>query len=316
MKRWLNRINRRLLLRYRFEYVVALFLVYGVRAMSPAFAWNAARAVGRLTYRLGVRRRTVRTNLALALPEKTEEERETIARKTYEHFASVLVDILLQRRMLSRRTLFRRITFTGWTHDYLAHYGLRGLRRRSKSVLYLTAHCGNWEMASGLFAMMGIDIVPVFRAVRNPYLDRLLRQVRLGSQRDVVERRGAVSAMMEIFERGGNVGMLFDQEAVYGLRVPFFGREAPTHKTPAVIARDHGITIYFGVMIRRGDHFRYEARGQRIDDVQRTDDRRKDVFDITCDLIRRLEDEIRGHPEQYLWMHRRWKRAGLHGETS
>lgn len=310
---WFHRLNRRYLLRYRLEYGVALCLVYGVRALSPSFVWRTARTLGRLLFRLGVRRRTMLANLAIAFPEMDEAERRRLAERSMEHFASMCVDMIFQRRMLSRRNVLEKIEFVGWARDYMDEHGVEGLRRRAQRVLFITAHLGNWEIATGMFGLLGVRIDPVFRSPQNPFIARLLRRIRLESQDHVIEKRGAVRAMMERFDRDGNVGFLFDQEAVHGLDIPFFGRPACTHKTPALLARDHGIKIFFGVIVRRGDFLRYEARGELIDLSIRSGDKQADLAAILTDLMGRLENEIRQDPEQYLWAHRRWKRAGVHG---
>ncbi len=308
------RVNRRFLIRYRIEYALALMVVYGVRAMSPAFAWAFARGLGRLLFRMGVRRKIALANLAVAFPEKTEEERSAIACRMYAHFASMVVDLVLQTRMLTRKNVLQKIKFTGWTRDYMDEHGIAGFRRRAQRVLFCTAHFGNWEIGSGFFGLLGVRIDPVYRAPKNPYLDKLLRRMRLDSQYSFIEKRGAVRAMLERFDANGNVGFLFDQEAVHGLAIPFFGMEARTHKTPAILARDHGIKTFFGAVVRRGDFLRYEARGQLLDLTKQSDDRNEDLHSILRQLVMRLENEIRRRPEQYLWTHRRWKRSGLHGE--
>jgi KDO2-lipid IV(A) lauroyltransferase len=313
---FLGRLNRRLLLRYRLEYLVALSLVFTVRAMSPGFAWAGARLLGALLYRLGLRRKPILANLALVFPEMTEAERDRVGCRCMQHFLSVLVDVLFERRMLSRRNILHRVRTTGWARRYLDRYGVAGFRERARRVLFLTAHYGNWELAPTFFDLLGIPIVPTFRAIRNPFMNRLVRRLRLVSQPRMIERRGAVPLMLEEFERGGNVGMLFDQEAAHGLQVPFFGIPSRTHKTPAVLARDHGVKIFFGVMVRLGDFFRYEARGELLEELPpRTEDRARDLVAITRELNRRLEEEIRERPEQYFWMHRRWKRSGLPEES-
>jgi len=311
----LRRLNRLLRLRYRLEYVAAVLVVYGVRCLSPDLAWGAARAAGRLAWRLGIRRKVVLANLAVAFPDLDAEARERLGRRTYEHFGSVCVDILFQRRMISRASFHRRIDVQGWARRYLDEHGEAGLRQRARRVLFLTAHLGNWELSSGVFSLLGVKIAPVFRMPQNPYLDGLLRRIRLDSQSKAIEKRGAVAAMLDHVEAGGNVGILFDQEAVFGMYVPFFGLPACTHKTPAVLARDHGLKVFFGVLVRKGDYLHYEARGEMIDYSHKSDDRQRDLEDVTTDLMRRLETEIRRNPEQYMWMHRRWKRVGVHGES-
>lgn len=309
----LARLNRRFLLRYRLEYAFALFALHLLRALSPPVAWGAARIAGRLAYRFGLRRRAALANLAVAFPEKSEAEREAIAVRSYEHFASVLVDILLQRRMLDRRNVLDRIRPGGWTARWLAEHGVAGLRERARGILFLTAHAGNWELGTSFFTLLGVPIAPVFRTPRNPFVARLVRDIRVDRKAEFVERRGAVQVMLERLERGGNVGFLFDQEAVHGLDVPFFGLAARTHKTPAVLSRDHGIPIFFGVVRRRGDFLRYETLGEMLPPYPVTEDRAGDLLRIMTDLARRLEERIRECPEQYFWMHRRWKRAGVHG---
>jgi KDO2-lipid IV(A) lauroyltransferase len=251
MRFW-RRLNHRLLLRYRLEYVTTLAFVYGVRALSPRVAWLLARWIGRMLFRFGARRKAVLTNLEVAFPDMGAEERRRMAMRVYEHFASMIMDVLLQTRMLRKRNVLERIRLTGWARNYMDEHGPEGLRRRAHKVLFLTAHLGNWELASGFFSLLGVQISPVYRAMRNPFVDRLFRKIRLDSQYEVIERRGAVQSMMERFEQGGNIGFLFDQEALHGIYVPFFGVPACTHKTPAVLARDYDVKIFLFVGLERG----------------------------------------------------------------
>ena len=116
-------------------------------------------------------------------------------------------------------------------------------------------------MSSGVFSLMGVHIAPVYRMPQNPWLARFIRRIRLDQQSKFIERRGAVNEMLRHLEGGGNVGFLFDQEAIWGYSVQFFGKKSVTHKTPAVLARDYGYPIFFGVMIRTGP-MQYEGRGR------------------------------------------------------
>ena len=307
--RWLTYLNRRYLLRYRAEYALAIFLLHCGRGLSPRFAWLLARLIGELSFRVGVRRRILERNLSIAFPEKSREERLEIGRLMFRHFASMVVDIMFQRRMVRKSNFYDRFRFTGWARDYLEKHGEEGLLRRATRVMFVTAHFGNWELASGFFSLLGVRIAPVFRSPQNPFLASLIRGIRLDSQFDVIERRGAVQAMIERLDAGGNIGFLFDQEAAYGLYAPFFGKPACTHKTPAVLVRDYGVKVFFGTMVRRGDFLDYEVRGELIDLRETLGDRAEDLEAIVAELLRRLEEEIRSVPEQYLWTHRRWKRS-------
>lgn len=306
--RLFHRLNRRFHLRYRLEYLVGLVGVYGIRALSPAFAWAAARAIARFVFALGVRRRAALDNLAVAFPGMSERERIDVARRSFEHVASMAVDVIFQQRMVSKRRMGELFDIRGWAADWLRTHGEAGLRERARRILFLTSHIGNWELASGFFALLGVRIVPVYRATANPYFNRLLMKLRLESQQNFIERRGAVQEILACFERGENVGFVYDQEAVYGIFVPFFGMPLCTHKTPAVLQRDYGVKIFFGTMIRKGDFFRYEASGEMLEPPPPTADREADHWNITADLMRRVEEAVRRNPEQFLWGNRRWKR--------
>ncbi len=305
----LHRLSRRYMLRWRAEYMLVLFIAHGIQALSPRFAWKLARGAAFVMFHAGVRRKTMLHNLAIAFPEWSDRQRRRVALRSLQHFASMTVDLMFQRRMVSPRTVDRHFVTTGWARDYMAEHGPEGFRRRATRILFSTAHLGNWELASGYFSLLGVRISPVYRATNNPWLNRLIRKLRLDQQTAVIERRGAVQQMLDTFERNENVGILCDQSAVHGIYVPFFGVQACTHKTPAVLIRDYGVRVVQGVVIRRGDFLRYEVRGRLLEFDPPTDDRDADLHRITRQLLQNVEEEVRRFPEQYFWLHRRFKRS-------
>lgn len=311
MKQLWGRLNRKYLVRYRLEYLGLLGVYYLICAAGPEMCWACARLMGRFVWRLGIRRTTVMTNLGIAFPEKSEAERAEIGRRSFEHVAVMVVDILLQRRLVSRANFDRRITVTGWAQRYLEEHGEAALRQRARGIVFITGHFGNWEMSSGIFSILGVHIAPVYRMPQNPFIAKFLNRIRLDRHTKFIERRGAVNEMLRHLDSGGNVGFLFDQEALYGMPIDFFGKPASTHKTPAVLARDHDSPIFFGVTIRTGD-MTYEGRGELVDFPPKTEDRAADHRAYMQVLSDMLEAVVREYPEQYLWAHRRWKRTGAH----
>ena len=119
MRGFIRTVNRRFMLRYRFEYAVAMILIYTVRSMSPALAWRAARRLGRFSFRLGFRKKTILSNLEVAFPDMDPKQRRLIGFRTWEHFLSMAVDFILQRRMLNRANLFEKIRITGWGQKFI-----------------------------------------------------------------------------------------------------------------------------------------------------------------------------------------------------
>ena len=224
MRHFWSRLNRRYLLRYRLESYVLRGLYYLICAAGPEMCWHCARHVARFVWRMGIRRTTVMTNLRIAFPEKGDAELAEIGRKSFEHFAAVCVDIVLARRLVSRSNFERRINVTGWARRYLDEHGERALRERARGIVFITGHFGNWELSSGIFSMLGVHVAPVYRMPQNPFIAKFLKQIRLDRHTKFIERRGAVNEMLRHLDGGGNVGFLFDQEAIWGMPINFFGK--------------------------------------------------------------------------------------------
>ena len=190
-------LHRRFLLRYRIEYLFSLLVVGALRSLSPSLAWRSMRALGRLLWRRGYRRDIVLRNLSVAFPEKSDAWRDETGRRCYEHFSSMIVDVLLQRRMLNYGNIDKRVALKGEALRVVREHGVAGWRQRSTGVIFLTGHIGNWELNCGVFDLLGIPIAPIFRGPQNPWLAKMIKGIRLNSQGKFIERRGAVSAMVD-----------------------------------------------------------------------------------------------------------------------
>ena len=188
-------------------------------------------------------------------------------------------------------------------------------RARGKGVLIITGHCGNWELLAILASYKVSPTSVVVRPLNNPYLNAFLQTARSRFGNRIIDKKGALRAILATLKNGGNVGILMDQAvlAEEGFVIDFLGRGAWTSKVPAMIARKTAAAVV-PAFIRR------EGKGHEISiypevTLSSLSDYEHAVREDTQRFSRFIEDYIRQNPSQWLWVHRRWKRVPEDKET-
>lgn len=199
-------------------------------------------------------------------------------------------------------TASKSIRYEGLEH-YLA------AREKGQGVLVLTGHLGAWELSSFYHSLMGFPMGLVIRRLDNPLVDAFVNQVRCLHGNRVIHKddfaRGLISAM----RAGETVGILMDTNMTppQGIFVPFFGIQACTASGLAKVALKTGAAVLPGFLLRDGQSSTYVLRfGEQITLVE-TGDTTADVAANTAMFTETIERYVRDNPEQWLWMHRRWK---------
>jgi KDO2-lipid IV(A) lauroyltransferase len=285
--------------RLRAHATVALAAVLG--ALFRLLPWPAAQAAGGafggLVWHLSRRdRRRILDHLALAFPELPDAERELLARACFRHLGIVAGEFLwLLRR--SCRHLAPHVAVEGWEV-------VEDLRARGRPILFVTGHCGNWELLGAAANCRGAQVTYLARALDEPPLQRFLAAFRARFAGRTIERGGAGAAreMLHALRRRGGLAMLIDQDTrVEGVWVPFFGRPAFTPVGPARLAlkRDVAVVPVFDERLPDGSH---RARFDPPLELP------ADEVAATAMMTRAIEAQIRRVPEQWVWMHRRWRR--------
>ncbi|HSU16392.1 lysophospholipid acyltransferase family protein [Longimicrobium sp.] len=285
---------------HRVEYALARTLETAVATLPERVADAVGRRIGRMVYRLGIRRKVVEANLRLAYPGQPEAWIHATARAAYEHLGRESAAILRLGK-LDRQAIVDRTVPVGWDE-------LQGALDEGKGVILVTGHYGNWEIAAATVASRGTPIAAIVRRQGNRLVDARLNGLRLNLGVETITQREAPSRVPRLLRRNRVIGIVGDQDARRaGVFVPFFGRPASTHRGPALFALKLGAPV-FACVARRlpGREVRYEVSGQRVP-VVRTGDLEADVRALTAELAARLEGEVRKAPEQYFWFHRRWK---------
>ena len=256
-----------------------------------------ARSVAVLAYALGIRRRVTLDNLAHAFPDRPSGERRVLARAAYANMSRAVVDAL-RTLGASREQLLAEVEVDDFGPVERALAGGRGL-------LVATAHLGSWELFGAAMAQR-VQLHAVVRPLRGGINARLV-EARERSGLRLIPARGALAGMVAALRRNEVVAMLVDQAigGKHSLFVPFFGRPAAT--TPALsmaAIRTRAPTLVV-VALREGDRLRFRVEGPF--EVSDTGDRQRDLWSHTARITAALERIIREAPEQWLWLHRRWK---------
>jgi len=284
------------------QYVAALTLLKTFQWMPRAVAYRAAEIVAALGYRFASRQRRAGTrNLLMAMPELQETQRETILRGAFSNLGRLLVEFS-HFPQLNRKNIGDLVTFEGFEHYEEA-------LRRGKGVLFITGHFGAWELSCFAHSLYSSPMKFVVREIDNPRVETLIERYRGLSGNQPIEKRHASRDILKALRNNETVGILVDQNTTRdeGVFADFFGIPAATTTAVATLALRTGAAVIPGFLIwdsqTRRHRLRFEAPVQLID----TGDTAHDVLENTQAFNRILENVIRQYPEQWLWIHRRWK---------
>lgn len=288
--------------------VAMLGLVSGVFALARALGPERASAVGgAITRTLGPLlpvHKVALKNLAAAFPEKSEQERRAIARGAWENLGRTAAEYAHLHHLFdwdeNNPDSPSRCTVEGIEH-FLA------LRDDGRPGIIFSAHLANWELPAICAATYGLAVTAVFRAPNNPAVNSIVHAIRAGTMGGLeAARPGAAFAMKDALEQGGHLGMLIDQHFTRGVPVPFFGTPAMTNPIMAKFAAAFECPVH-GVRVVRmpGYRFRLELTPPLV--LPRNNDGSVDIQGAMAAMTAVVEGWVREHPEQWLWMHRRWR---------
>jgi len=268
------------------------------RRVARAWAWILAIKVywifGRLR-RVGVR------NLEMALPELSSKTRRKVLRGVYVHLGWQLVEFCRMARYTPENT-------RGWMRtEGLEHY--LAAKAKGKGVLIITGHLGAWELSSFYHSMMGHPMGMVIRRLDNRRLDAFVNAIRCMHGNHVLHKDDFGRGLLTAMHSGGTVGILMDTNMTppQGAFVKFFGIEACTATGLAHVARKTGAAVLPGFMLWEAEERRYVLHFGPEVEMPHTDSVAADIAEGTQRCTRVIEDWIRRYPDQWLWIHRRWK---------
>jgi KDO2-lipid IV(A) lauroyltransferase len=290
--------------RHQVEYLAVRLAVCQLCELPVRASLALAEGMGLLAYHvLGRRRRAGRENLAAAFPEKSPCEIDSLLRSVYRNLFRTIAEIFQLRR---------RARPCNW-RDFVEIDGLDraiDVLTQGRGCILVTGHLGNWEFLGHVLSHIGIRSRVLARPLDNPLLDRYILGVRESGLQRIVLKRGSGDLVEKTLAEGGFVSILVDQDAGRkGVFVPFFGRPASTWRSTALLSQTTGAPILPGCCVRTGGPLKFRVIVGRPIYPDAAADVSAETLRITADFTGQLESWIRQRPEQYLWLHRRWKTA-------
>jgi Kdo2-lipid IVA lauroyltransferase/acyltransferase len=279
----------------------------GLRALGAERASNLGGRVMRLVGPLLPPHRTALRNIREAFPGMPEAEVKRIARGAWENLGRTgaeyaHLDSIFDWSPENREA--GRVEVAGNAH-------FDALRDDGRPGLIFSAHLGNWELPAICAARFGLAATAVYRAPNNPAARRILHRIRSGAMGGLAAAGpGAAYAMREVLENGGHLGMLIDQHFTRGVVVDFLGRPALTNPVLGKFARHFDCPVH-GVRVVRLPGYRFRLELTPALELPRDATGAVDVQAAMAAMTRVVEGWAREHPEQWLWMHRRWRPAAV-----
>ena len=291
------------------DWLVAQFISALLRLVRLLPVDAALKIGGFLARRIGPflpAHKTALDNLRAAYPEASEEEIGNIVAGAWDSLGRVGVEYVFLDRIFDfdpENPGSGRIEARG-IEQFIE------IANSDRPCIVFTAHLANWELLAVCAAAFGLDLSVLYRPPNNMYVARKLDEVRgsvMGER--IASREGALIGMSAVLDRGGHIGMLVDQRFDRGPDIMFFGRPARTNPALAKLARRFDAKVYAARSIRLpGGRFRLELTGPL--DLPRDAEGEIDTRATTEMVTGMVEKWVREHPDQWLWMHNRWRHRG------
>lgn len=289
-------------LRHRLEWIAFVAVRAGLRALPHRAARPLGARLGDLArWSAPGYRRVVDENLRRAFPSWSPSRRQRVLRDCFRHFGAMVCDLVSFGRF-DAVELCERLTLEGWEH-------VEEAERSDRGTLFLSAHLGNWEIASHPVGLYRGTFHIVVRPFNNPLLRGPMLRERERFGHRMIEKHGAARDVFRVLRAGGRVGIVMDQRVRRGqggILVPFFGHPALTTPLPAKVALRTGApAVPIFAYPEPGGRYRVRVDSPIVPEgSSRSEDA---VTELTRRYLGVFEREIRERPEQWLWMHRRWR---------
>lgn len=282
------------------EYVGYRLLEELVSRMPARLILPAANGLAFFVYKiLRIRRQVSLENLETAFPEKTLSERERIAYQSYRHFILLIFEFW----KLWRWDLQEIQNMVDSRSDDL----IRQLTTENRGTMVLAAHFGNWEIGAAYLTAFWRPFLVIQKRQYNRLVDRRMAELRKRWGMEIIYSRGAVRKAIHSLKNGHSLALLVDQDSgPRGVFVPFFGKMASTAPGAAIMHLKTGAPMVVGSVIRIAP-FRYQLKLVPVSYRGPMKIQRENIEKITRSFTAVIESQVRQHPEQYFWMHKRWK---------
>jgi KDO2-lipid IV(A) lauroyltransferase len=286
------------------EYALARAILSGLGVLPRSLAIAVGVSIGRLAYLLpGKLKRTGQRNLEIAFPDLPEAERSRLLHGSYESLGRLLGEF----SQLPRATPEKLRPLIEYDEVGLAH--LREAEKSKRGIIFLTGHLGAWELHSFGWSALEYPLSFLVRPLDNPRIEEMIETVRTRFGNRAIDKQSAARQALRVLREGGTLGVLSDlnTQTREGVFVPFFGKLACTTAGIATLALKTDAVVIPTCAVWDKKKKRYFFHGDPPVELVRTGDHSKDVEVNTARFAAAVERMVRLYPDQWLWIHKRWK---------
>ncbi len=282
-------------------YEIILFkMTLGTLKLLPfklTFKWSAKLGIfaGMI---LGIRKKVAYSQIKESFPEKTDQEIKKILRRMYENIGYQSIEFFIG----NRTDLLKNVTSEGFEY-------LREAYEKNKGVIIVSGHFGNWEMAGEFIASKGMRFGAVVKRQRNPYVNDYIENRRAGSNIHLIYKKRSFRGIVKELKNGSGIAFLSDQAAnKQGIKLNFLGREASVNIGAAKLALKFSVPIVFCYSLREPDNS-LSFHCHKPIFIENLDENQKNIKYLTQALNSEIENIVKKYPENWFWVHKRWKNA-------
>ncbi len=285
----------------KLEYILFISLSYFFRIIGLNLSRKFSFVIAFIFYHfIPIRKTVVFDNLRHAFPNYSEDKIKQIAYGSYKSFCITLAEILYMPWLSDSK--LKSIMVCNDKYKIVQRY------EEGNGVILLSAHLGNWEyLATSVAVQIDKKFNVVVKPQRNPYVNKWMNKYRTKWINDVIPLGVSIRNIFSVLLNKGIVAMVADQRGPEeSLKLEFFGRKTAVYVGPAVLSLKTNSPIIYGLSIRQPD-YTYDVKIIEVDRSNLPNDDEEKIKVLTERMIKILEDIISEYPEQWLWMHRRWK---------
>lgn len=250
---------------------------------------------------LKLRAKVIEENLYHAFPELSSSARKRLERQMWEHLFLLVIEVAHTPRKIHETNWRDFVELTN--EDYLVR-----LLLEERPLMIVTGHLGNFEVGGYILGILGFPTYTVARTLDNPYIDRFVNQFRGRTGQHIIPKDGGADQIEKVLSNNGTMTFLADQYAgPKGCWIDFFGRPASAYKAIALLALEYNGVMAVSAATRKDKPMQFHMHNYAMTDPKAIDSDVSSVRELTQWYTSRLEELIRMNPDQYWWLHRRWK---------
>lgn len=243
--------------------------------------------------------KTANDNIKLAMPDANKPKRNEIVRGVWNNLG-MFIGEFFHVHSLDKDSIKKYVTLSPESQE-----NLEKIKNSKKGTIIFSAHYGNWEIGLQNFRLSGLEVGTVYRPLNNRLVDKFTAEMR--KVKMIPKGSKGAKEMVKMLKKGGVIIILLDQKISQGIKVPFFGKDVKTSAAAATLALKYGFNLVPARTIRKGKTSEFEVEIGKPLKYRKTDSISNDTKKIMTKINKIIEDWVREYPEQWFWVHNRWR---------